>query len=316
MDVLRLSTEQRLGIVFRRAAARLPAEAGRQLLQFVTPEALAVIAAVVAVWAGSHFFGVGEVADAVLLVTGWIALGSAALTGCRKLVDFGIGTVRAKTEADLDKAAADLAEAVAILGINLVLSLLFKGRPRGTFVESFKGELPPFAAAADRLPASGPFRMIEAELIFTKGKWIGLGGTDGYNVARVGRDWVPGSVKLETALEAVRETVFHERVHQRISQFFSLFGKRGQYLAKGAYRRSVILRYLEEAAAEAVGKSQTHGTREAVLMAIRFPIEGPYAITLVKMGLEARGVLLGPVIVGGVTYNVYLDNRDLIPNSR
>ena len=306
MNVAAMGLEERLKIVITKAAPMLPGEAGQRLLALVSPKALAVLAAVVGIWAGAHFFGVGEIADVIMLVTGVIAIGASAIEGGRKLIAFGVTTARANNEADLDHAARDLAGAVAILGIDVVLALLFKGRPKETFPTSFKGELPSFSAAAPRLPDVGPTRMIEARIIFTKAKMAGQGGTDGYNVARIGRDFYPGGKSAAELALDVRRTVFHERIHQRLKQVFSLLGKPGLYVHMSAYKRSYILRYIEEAAAESYGafKAGTNG-RNALLEGMQFPLNGHYGVTIVQMGHEARGVLLGPVTVGGLIYHAY-----------
>ena len=161
-DVARMSLTDRLEVVVRRAAALVPGDAGRRLAELVSPEALAIMAGVVAVWAASHFVGVGEIADVALLVGGWLTIGAGAVAGCRKLLSFGLGTYNARTKADLERAAKDLAEAVGILGVDVALGLLFKGRPKGTFGNSYKGALPPicraFAADAARRTAA-PLRV-------------------------------------------------------------------------------------------------------------------------------------------------------------
>lgn len=123
--------DERLGIVLRKAAALLPGEMGQRVTALLSPRAIAIMATVVALWAGSHFIGIGEIADVLLLVTGWIAIGSGALEGGRKLVAFAMSTQSARTAADLDRAARELADAITILGIDVVVALPFRaGRRR------------------------------------------------------------------------------------------------------------------------------------------------------------------------------------------
>jgi hypothetical protein len=50
-----------------------------------------------------------------------------------KLYDFAIKTNNARTEADLDAAAKDLAEAITLIGVNAALILLFRKKPGDTF---------------------------------------------------------------------------------------------------------------------------------------------------------------------------------------
>jgi len=50
------------------------------------------MATIVMVWAGAHFFGVGELADVILLITGWAAIGGVAIEAGKKLYDFAFKT--------------------------------------------------------------------------------------------------------------------------------------------------------------------------------------------------------------------------------
>lgn len=305
---------ERLGVVIRTAAGLLPGDVGRHLLAMISPEALTMIAVVVALWAGSHFVGAGEVADVLLLWTGWIAIGTGALKGTEQLVAFALSTFLARRTADLDRAAHELADAVTILGIDVALGLLFRGRPKKTFSdEDMYGKLPPYRGFAGVMPKGGPTAMYKARLSFTKDRFTGQGGTqESTNIARVGRNFVPEVRSAKEAARELRKTVYHERVHQRLTQAFSLLGRPGVYIKLGAYKRSFILRYIEEAAAEAYGLYKIGGARSRELTAIQFPLNGYYGITLAKMGHEAHGILLGPVVVGGSTFIAYygLIDRD------
>jgi hypothetical protein len=97
MNVRSMSMQDRLAVVIRKALALLPGEAGRRLAALISPTALAITATVVGLWAASHFVGVGEVADVVLLMAGWVATGGAAIDGGRKLIDFAVTTHQART---------------------------------------------------------------------------------------------------------------------------------------------------------------------------------------------------------------------------
>lgn len=306
MNVVAMPIAKRLEIVLRKAASLLPGDVGRRLLDLLSPTALAVMAGVVAIWAGSHFVGVGEVADVVLLAAGWLAIGGAAFDGGRKLVSFATGMASAKSGADLDRAAHDLADAVATLGIDVVLGLLLRGKPNTTFREAFRPEMsfPTNKQFASVMPKGGPSRMYEARIVFTKARDAGRGGTGAVdNVAKVGRGYYPEARSATDAIRDVRRTVHHERVHQRLTQGFSLLGRPALYMKMGAYKRSYILRYIKEAAAEAYGIAKTGGVRPGELTGMQFPLNNNYGITLAKMGHEAKGILLGPVVVGGATLN-------------
>ena len=126
MDTTSLNLQSRLEIVLTKAAARLPYEMGQQLLAMISPQALATMAAIVVVWAGAHFFGIGEIADVILLIVGWVAVGGVALEAGKKLYDFAIKTNNARNEADLDVAAENLADAITLIGVDAVLAVLLK----------------------------------------------------------------------------------------------------------------------------------------------------------------------------------------------
>jgi hypothetical protein len=307
MNVRSMSMQDRLAVAIRKASALLPGEAGRRLAALISPTALAITATVVGLWAASHFVGVGEVADVVLLVAGWVAIGGAAIDGGRKLIDFAVTTHQARTDADLDRAARALADAVTVLSIDVVLSLLLKGKPKGTFKTPYQPHIrsPGYREFASVMPRGGPTRMYAAEIVFTKALDAGRGGTRLNNVARVGRNFYPEARTSAEAFREVVKTLHHERVHQRLTQAFSLLGRPALYLKMGAYKRSFILRYIEEAAAETYALMKVGGARPGEIAGYRFPLNGNYGITLAQMRGEAKGILLGPVTVGGATYNAY-----------
>lgn len=261
-NVSTMTLEARLGVVFRKAAELLPGDLGRHLRALVSPEALPVMAAVIAIWAASHFIGVGEIADVSMLIGGWLTIGVGAVAGCRKLLSFALTTHSARSESDLDRAAHDLAEGVTILGVDVALGLLFRGRPKGTFSHSYKGPLPPMRQALRVMPRAGPMHRYEFQVFYTRALPIGRGGTNARNVARIGRDWVQGSGSLAESVRGVRKTAYHESVHLWLNRTFSMFGRPALYMRAGAYKKSYILRYLEEAAAEA--RSRLHVPRRKV----------------------------------------------------
>lgn len=114
MNVNTMDLQGKLQVSMTKAAALLPANVGQHLLALITPQALATMAGIVVIWAGSHFFGIGEIADVILLIVGWVAVGGVAAEAGKKLYDFAIKTHSARTEADLDAAAHDLADAITL----------------------------------------------------------------------------------------------------------------------------------------------------------------------------------------------------------
>jgi hypothetical protein len=128
-NVASWSFEKRLEGTFNRALPKLGPEAREQIAALMSPTSLAIIAGVLVAWVVSHAFGVGEVIDIILLVVRAFSVGFAVFTGIDHLYDFASGAYNAKQASDLDRAANHLAKAVAILGIQAVLAVLFRGRP-------------------------------------------------------------------------------------------------------------------------------------------------------------------------------------------
>ena len=113
------------------------------------------------------------------------------------------------------------------------------------------------------------------------------------------------------AIEGIRHTLYHEKVHQLLTPKLQIFREIQVYLRRSAYQRSYILRYLEEALAETVAMLRTQGlSRESIVQGLRFPIKKQYNISWALIGTEARGILYGPVTVEGLVYNVYFDFED------
>jgi len=133
------SLKDKFAEALKRTAPKLPGEMRHQFEALLTPTSLAVMAGTLAVWAGAQFFGVGEIADIVLLLAGVYFLGSAIFAVAEDFYDFVSITVGAESEADLDSAAAHLARVIAVIGVTAFLALLFKlrmkkggGRRQGT----------------------------------------------------------------------------------------------------------------------------------------------------------------------------------------
>ncbi len=294
-----MSIEARIEAVVRRTAAQLPAEVGRQLLALIEPRSLAIIAGVVSLWAGAQFFGVGEVADVVLIVAGWAAFGTVAFAAGRELFDFAVDTADARTDADLDRAAAHLARGVTLLGVQTVLALLLR-RPRGVLRDQYLAT----PGNPNPLPLSD-FRNLPSN------RWWGykpsVTGDPGLPAGAGGTDVVLGDIEYSLAgtLQDQQLALVHETVHQFLTPKLNLLrGLRGFLRAQG-YNRSYILRYLEEALAETVAQLRVKGISQANLVeGLRFPVANGY-VTVAKIGAEARGLLFGPIIVGGQVYNVW-----------
>ncbi len=152
------------------------------------------------------------------------------------------------------------------------------------------------------MPRGGPRNLYEFRIIYTRSKFAGEGGTTVRNVAKIGRD--PGARPVAEAARDMRKAAHHEVVHLWLNRAFSAFGRPALYGKVGAYKRSYLLRYLEEAVAE--GRSQARvPCRDEEVVAYKFPFDPKYEVTILQMGREASGILLGPVVVGGATWHAY-----------
>jgi len=307
--VRNLPVEKRLEIVFQKAARLLPAEMGNQLMAFISPSALTTMGVVLVAWAGSHFFGVGEIADVVLLILGWVAVGGVAVEAGDNIIDFIKKTLNANTERDCDDAARHLAKAVTLLGVQLVLALLLRKKPGDTFKIAKSKDMPRFASAFPvPLARNMPLRY-RPKLIFTKKLNFRDARTNPLGDIRVGTGARFGNSSKEELLAAI----YHEKVHQFMTPKLYLFRNLRIYMKQSAYRKSFILRYLEEALAETIGLLRAHGMNGPnILKGLKFPIENTgYQITFSALGHEAKGILLGPVVAGGMIYNVFHGFNDI-----
>ena len=92
-----------------------------------------------------------------------------------------------------------------------------------------------------------------------------------------------------------RLAYYHEMLHGTLTPRL----KPLQALRKGAYKKSELYRYVEEALAEANAQLRVHGLR-GLPEAIRFPISNGY-VTVNRVAGEAAA---GAIVVGGVAYAV------------
>ncbi len=120
----------KLVAAMRRTIPLLPAELRAGFAVLLTSRNLALTTGVLAVWAGSHLFGVGEVADALLALTGAVFLGMSVFTAGHDLVQFVHLGSAARTPEDLDRAAVHLARFVATVGVATIVSLILKAGGR------------------------------------------------------------------------------------------------------------------------------------------------------------------------------------------
>jgi hypothetical protein len=278
----------------RRSQKYMPAELWAQVKQMLTPESIAIMAGVTTAWAVSHFFGVGEIADAVLLVVGGIALGGAALQAGEEVVQFALTANGATTDGDLDRAGEHFGKAVAIGGVTLILALFFRAKPKVMRDMAFGHPVPMPAGPG---PRNGRFFYKPSASVGSIEQQPG--------VFRQGVTNIFGDITIESRLSQTGRAfvLLHEKVHAILTpKFYGLRNVRVTLRMEG-YNRSYLLRYFEEAIAESNALLRTKGLG-SVLESISFPVKNGY-VTVAKMGQEVYGILLGPVNVGGTFYRVF-----------
>lgn len=122
--------ETKLVEAARRTTPKLPAETRAEFAALLTGSNLAIFTGVLVAWAGSHFFGVGEIIDVILLVVGAFTIGLQIGQVARDLWSFVDIARNATSCDDLDLAADHLARVVVTIGITVFIALIMKAGSR------------------------------------------------------------------------------------------------------------------------------------------------------------------------------------------
>jgi hypothetical protein len=286
LDVNRMSATDKVGEAMRRSLPLLPANARAVVEAMLTPQSLAIIAGTLVVWAGSHFFGVGEIVDVILLGVGAIALGFSVFEGAGEIYEFATGALNARTDADLQKAGRHFARAVVVLGIATIQAILLRGQGRAVAARG-RPQIQPRIVVDEPPVGAGKLNVTRPPTI----PGGSLGDTSAYGVIRVTRN--------QSMIEQ-RLTLLHELVHRYLSPRVGPLLKLRAELRMSGYVRSALLRYLEEALAEGYAQLRVHGLAQAV-EALRFPLTHGYVVV---SQLLAEGKAIGTVVLGGTLFHV------------
>ncbi len=285
-DVFRMSSTEKIGEAMRRSLPLLPAEAVGVVKSMLQPTTLAIVAGTLVVWAGSHFFGAGEIVDLILLTVGFVTLGGAVWAGADELYKFANRSINAQNDMDLDTAARHFATAVTLLGISTIQALLLRAPARAAIARG----RPQIYAMPDVGPPPPPGNQLRLDrpAVLPGGA---LGGTDAYGAIEISRN---------QSLTEQRITLFHELVHRYFSPRTGPLRELRAQVSYNAYTRSALLQYLEEALAEGYAQLRVNGLADA-LAAYRFPIKGGY-VTVSQ--LQTESVAIGSIVVGGALLHV------------
>jgi hypothetical protein len=292
-NVAALSSSDKIGEALKRSLPLLAPEARDALKSVLTPEALAVMAAITVSWVAAHFVGVGEAIDIILCVIGVFAVGLAVFDGVDHIWKFASIAYTARNDADLDEAAKNFAQAVAILGVQAVLAILFKNRPR-----SYRGK--PVNVGPPPGQAGSPF-LAKPGLMSTRAMTAGEGATSAWGdivISRLG-------TQTDRRLAAI-----HESVHRFLTPRLGVLRNVRVISRARSYSRSALSKFLEEAVAETVAQVSVNGFR-SVFRGIYFPVQNRY-VTLLRIDgrtrpflPEAGGLVAGGFMLYGMIFEIW-----------
>jgi hypothetical protein len=276
------SFEDRLRDVLTRTSAKVGPETKSQLAALVSPDSLKIIAGVLAAWIVAHAFGLGEIIDAILVFGGALSVGWAVFDGIEHLYVFATLAYRGRSAGDFEVAADHLAKAIAILGIQAVLAVLFKGakNPRtGRGGRPNPGPPPP----------KGPGIRYRPKTIQDPAAPPGTGFADWWGDITISTQ----GTQTDRAL-----VLLHEKVHHFFVAKLYVLREYRVTNRVGSYVRSSLYRYFEEMLAETIAQVGVNGFKQ-FFVGLRFPLKNGY-VFLMKAGssLEASWKGSGVLVEG------------------
>ena len=262
----------------------------------LTPLNLGILVGTLVAWAGSHFFGVGEIVDVLLLVVGAFAIGWSIGDVGKDLFRFADCTINARTDADLDRAAEAFAHAVVLAGVTVIMAILLRRSVKTIQATRGANVLEAMRPRSPGLPNVGADP--EAGRLWSRPGII----DDPTLPAGEGSTSPFGEVRLSTAGSASEQALVraHELVHRFLTPRFGPLRTFRVQLGMAGYLRSALLQYLEEAMAETVAQLRVNGF-SGVIEGIRFPVDNGY-ITISDMMSE--GAAIGTITAGTQHFTV------------
>jgi hypothetical protein len=292
--IVHMSVANKIGEAIRRSLPHIPVDAQASVRALLHPHSLAIVAGTLAVWAGSHAFGVGEMVDIILLGIGVTTLGFVVFEGAAELYSFVVGAQQARSEADLEKAAQHFARAVMLLGISTLQAILLRGQGKAVIARGLPSKIHPLPHVGHPPPAGNQLTLFR----ITRLPGNRLGITNPYGEIAVARN---------QTIPEQRITLLHELVHRYFSPRVGPFRQLRAEINMSAYSRSALLRYLEEALAEGYAQLRVYGLASA-LEAIRFPLKAGY-VTVSELASEGRTI--GTITLGGTLFHVSISSGAL-----
>ena len=298
-NVSALTREQKVEQAIWRGIKLLPGDVGAELMSFLTPKSIAITVGTLVGLAVAQAFGIGELADALLLIAGIGFCGWGAVDGCRDLYHFVKTALNAQTEQDLDHAAQYFASAVVKVGVTAIMAFLLK-KPLKSFRDAggmgrFKSRnYKPHLLCVDPPPPPGSIPKIQYKPI------ADMGETDDYG----------NTIDSGLSPKDAKITLDHEMVHRFFSAKFGPFRQLRANIAISGYIRSAMLKSLEAAMAEGYAQLRAPGVRtlaQVIKAGGRFPLKGTRYLRI-KQRAAFQGQFLGVIVVNGQAMTVSLDH--------
>jgi hypothetical protein len=291
-----MSNSEKVKEAILRSKRFMPAHLAYQVEAFLTPENLALMTGTVVIWAGSHFFGVGEVVDVGLLLVGAFFIGWSIESVVRDLIEFGTTAVSAKSDAELDHAAQAFASALVTAGVTAVMAILLRRGAKQ--LQAARGATVSEVARLRTPGLANVEQDAQAGQLWRKPTVTG----DPAMAPGTGQTWWFGDVEYSTAGSATEQQLarVHELVHSFLRPRLRFLRQFRARLNASAYTRSAILKYLEEGLAETVAQLSVRGIA-GLMTGIRFPIANGY---LTLQQLVCEGAEIGTIVVGTQRFSV------------
>ncbi len=308
-EIARMSRGDRIGALLQATLPKVPGDVAVQMRQLLTPQALHVIEAVVVLWGLSHFFGFGEVFDTLVLATGIVALGADAVHAAKLAMEAFMEASRAQTQAAIDEAADKLAEAVGVIGVDMLAALLFRWKRPNL---PHPAEIANFPRAPEIAASSWRYTPKVERYPFPK-SYGRLSNAYGFATPY-------GDIHINTRfpLDEQQITLFHEQFHTLLRPKLDILRRLRAKWTAGSYKNSYLTRFLEEALCEGSAQMRARGfSFGRIVEGLRFPLNGQYDVTLTRVAQEVGELFLGPIKVDNdVFYGVLTEKGAPMPMNR
>lgn len=300
-----LSNDDRLFFALKKSIDYMPESVGREISSIFSPQTVIVVLSTLTAWALAHFIGIGELMDFILLIVGFGTMGWSVYSLAQELMSFVRGAYFATTEQQLNEAAKHFANAVAMVGVQVILAILLRKPMKKTVANGLPKEWKPSMAKDVGLPRPKLITKLTSKLgVQPDGSRI-RGVTDYY-----GNIWIDNTQTITKQVE----TFLHESAHRFFAPRIAPLRELRAGLAASANTRVALMKYIEESIAQTYAYFKMNGiSLENLKAGFDFPIRNEY-VTVTQLAREGKAI--GTVVAGAITLTVYLMNKPTdIPQS-